>query len=321
MRRLRYRLGQPLLRLLISGLVDSVAPKRLARWYLSASPRIQAFLYGNQIYSPSGAASRDWDLSLISGDAFRISDTGDPGLRQLVLTYRLLEPDVVVAIARLLASDDRPWMVDAGANVGQTSIDALAMGRHVLAVEPNDAAQAALRHLFSGFASEHTRLSGYALARRRGRAHFENAAYSDRNRLVEADEVDTGRSGPICEVDTIDLDSLLVEQGIAFADVALLKLDIEGGEAAALSGAEQLLSSAPSIVIELLDSQKRLEIAEWLSRFGYRAFVLESTDSERAHFQPIESQALAESWESNYYFLQDDIATRLRRQDGAEVVR
>jgi FkbM family methyltransferase len=320
-RRLRHRLGQPLLQLLISGVVDKVAPRHMARWYLNASPRTQAFLYGNRIYAPTGAASRVWDLSLISGAALRINDGGDPGLRQLVLAYRLLEPDVVSAITRLLASDDRPWMVDVGANVGQTSIDALAMGRYVLAVEPNDAAQAALRHLFAGFASERSRLSGYALARQRGRARFQNAAYSDRNRLVDGEEPNLGTLGPICEVDTIDLDSLLVEQEIAFADVALLKLDIEGGEAAALSGAERLLSSAPSIVVELLDSQKRVEIAESLSRFGYQAYVLESPESGRATFRPIAMNALAESWDSNYYFLQDDVAVRLSGRKTAEAVR
>jgi FkbM family methyltransferase len=69
------------------------------------------------------------------------------------------------------------------------------------------------------------------------------------------------------EVGMVTLDSLLVDEA---ARISVIKIDAEGYELCILQGANRTLSShAPSILIELLNEEKKSEADNFLKKFGY----------------------------------------------------
>lgn len=79
-------------------------------------------------------------------------------------------------------------------------------------------------------------------------------------------------------VDMITLDALLVNET---ARISVIKIDAEGYELFILQGASRTLSShAPSILIELLNEEKKSETDDFLRNFGY------------SHGQPIETSGI-----------------------------
>jgi FkbM family methyltransferase len=73
------------------------------------------------------------------------------------------------------------------------------------------------------------------------------------------------------EVDIEPLDELLRRSSIAFADVRLLVVDVEGAEAEVLRGACELLGKGrPCVVAEANDPLHAAENAKLMASFGYR---------------------------------------------------
>jgi hypothetical protein len=73
--------------------------------------------------------------------------------------------------------------------------------------------------------------------------------------------------------------------------VALLKLDVEGAEARALAGAEELLAScSPSLLLEVGDQGDLASLAEWFAVRGYRE---EAHDSFRPYNHVFERPSVA----------------------------
>ena len=133
---------------------------------------------------------------------------------------------------------------DIGAHVGNRTRAFAALGCAVVAVEPQPAVAATLRTLVGG--NPRVRIVEAAVSQAVGRARL---AVSERTPTVSTladDWRDARRDEPgfagvawnaTVEVETTTLDALMAEFGVP----AFVKLDIEGGEAAALAGVSQPL--------------------------------------------------------------------------------
>lgn len=131
---------------------------------------------------------------------------------------------------------------DVGAHVGNRTRALAALGCRVVALEPQPAVAAVLQKVVGG--DQRVRIVQAAVSTRVGRARF---AVSERTPTVSTladDWRDQRRREPdfagvdwnaTVEVATTTLDALIAEHGVP----AFVKLDIEGGEAAALAGLSQ----------------------------------------------------------------------------------
>ena len=191
------------------------------------------------------------------------------------------EPNEFCLLQRIL----KPGMtfVDAGANMGLYSIFA---ARHVgpagkvLAIEPSGREFEILQNNVALNALANIRLIRHAL--------------SDRAAEVELSVAPLGKSGhntlgafaydtPLDHrerVQGVPLDDLTSSEGLARVDV--IKMDIEGGEMAALRGAEETLKRfKPALLIELSDRALQYqgassrEVLAFLERQGYRIFCFD----------------------------------------------
>lgn len=307
---LRYRIGQPLLRLLITNVLDRVAPQALARLYGGLSPRRQQFLLGHDIYAPSKSIARTWTLKTIGGGALSFSDQARPLRRELGLRYSLHEIEVKLAIEAICRASQRPWVVDGGANLGHMSFGPLAMGKQVLAVEADPVTAAMMRALFDELGFREALVEAVALAAVPGQREFARSSSSYLSHLIDAANVvspDTERFLVHCQ----SLDLLLAERGIAPTDVSILKLDLEGGEYDALLGSSLLLEQGrPSLILELLTDEGRASAIAMLADLGYQCFVPKMAGAQLKWEKFSRGLVESEGW-VNYCFLQSDIVAAL----------
>lgn len=177
----------------------------------------------------------------------------------------------------LLRSGD--VFVDGGANVGLFALRAAevvgATGR-ILACEPGPGTMRMLRANAKRNGFSMIDLHEVALSDATGTAHF--TVFEDGSGLASfAPHSDGGRA---VEVDVVTLDGLTA----SFDDrVALVKLDIEGAEAKALRGAEELISrSAPAFLVEVEPGHLARQgssvddLTDALKPHGYEAYAITS---------------------------------------------
>ena len=113
-----------------------------------------------------------------------------------------------------------------------------------------------------------------------GRQHFQRASLqSSMNRGVLATDA-SAVEGSTIEVDTITLDAVARE----YALPSLIKIDVEGSEAAVLQGSEEIFRSAkPVLVCEIHHQQASTEVTHWLQARGYTLEWLESSTEFPRH--------------------------------------
>ena len=153
-------------------------------------------------------------------------------------------------------------IIDVGANVGNHAVffDRFAMAREVLVFEPNPAA--------SGVLLKNIALNDCRMVNTRY-LHLGVGDGAGRWRVGEMPPNNWGGTRLVADpeggVATARLDDLLPD-----VRVALIKIDVEGMEAAVLRGAERLIAAgAPVVVIEVTPGTMP-EIQAWLSGHGYR---------------------------------------------------
>lgn len=173
-----------------------------------------------------------------------------------------------IRLLQLLCSKDK-LAVDIGANQGLYvhHFEKLALG--VIAFEPIPAMQQHLKRFY-----RKTRIEGVALSDKQGLATLRMpsgntswATIAPTNNLELADR-DSGFVNievPIRTLDSYDL-----------ANVAIIKIDVEGNEEAVLRGAKKLIhSERPNLVIEIEERHNPGSIArvdEFMTDLGYRGF-------------------------------------------------
>lgn len=157
--------------------------------------------------------------------------------------------------------------VDAGANVGDWTADVLERSpeAHGVLIEPGAEAVRRLRTRFNG----HVRTVEAAVGEREGGVTF----YEQPN----ASELSSAycTNGVAREVPVITIDSL------GFERIDLLKLDVEGGEAAAIRGAERMFRERriATVQFEYNDSwlaagETLTAVVRLLDEWGYETFLL-----------------------------------------------
>jgi len=152
-------------------------------------------------------------------------------------------------------------VIDVGAYTGLYSIRAALDGARVIALEPNVSAASRLyENAFENNVGEELIVIDAAAADYEGRAPFQvRAALSSGNALSDA-----GRA----VVSVMRLDDLMLDTG---ATVTAIKLDIEGGEPAALRGAATLLDEhRPRLIVEANTDRAEEMIRSELLSYTFR---------------------------------------------------
>jgi FkbM family methyltransferase len=168
-----------------------------------------------------------------------------------------------------------------GANVGFFTFMAAGLGAYVLAVEADiwlatnlrrAAAKQRLRvDVLSAAVAETWAVSEFIIASSNRAANY----------LIDAGgSTVTGGVRERQLVPTVSLDALLDRTGVP----DLVKIDIEGGELAALRGASKLLDERPTMLLEVYERHS-LDVGQILRRHGYRLIDADSG-------LPVESPAL-----------------------------
>jgi FkbM family methyltransferase len=212
------------------------------------------------------------------------------GLARSLVIYHLVprrQGTLRALYGRFVAPGD--LVFDIGAHVGNRTRAFAALGCRVVAVEPQPAVAATLRAVMGGH--RRVRIVQQAVSSEIGRAQL---AVSERTPTVStlADAWrDQRRQEPgfagvewndALEVETTTLDALIAEHGVP----AFVKLDIEGGEAAALAG---LSHPVRTVSFEFLP-----QALDAVRACGAR---LEALGAYRFNWTPAESHRLAsETW-------------------------
>jgi len=149
--------------------------------------------------------------------------------------------------------------VDVGANVGLYSVLAASVGDvSVIAFEPDAAARGrATANLARNDLARRVEVREQAVAEQSGRASFSVERGPCNRILTSADRAHVGQA-----VEVVTLDEAVT------GSVALLKVDVEGGELAVLRGADRLLRARrPALILEANDP---IGLTDHLAALGYR---------------------------------------------------
>jgi FkbM family methyltransferase len=193
------------------------------------------------------------------------------------------EPNTLCVLRALLRPGD--VFFDVGAHAGLVTLAAsrwVGSGGTIYSFEPSEREHRRLVESLELSSAANVTPVRAAVAATSGRGALRVAgdANSGLNTLGDRfayDGVDTSRIEP---VETIALDDFVHEHRIG--RVAALKLDIEGGEAAALAGAERLLHDMrPTLILEVAsraleaNGSTRLDVEALLHQSGYRICAID----------------------------------------------
>lgn len=205
--------------------------------------------------------SRPTTITLVGGHRLEVHPGSTPATAALYVGL----PDWEVQRFLLAYLREGDTFIDGGANVGlYTLLAAGVAGVRVIAFEPGrpagDRLAAAIEHNALG---ERVELRPVALGATARTASF-TVGLDTRDHLVEL--ADPSAAGTTRDVPVRRLDDEIDDDAL----VALVKLDLEGGEVAALAGAERLLSAKlPALIVE---ANAPDDLAHMLEPIGYRPY-------------------------------------------------
>ena len=157
-------------------------------------------------------------------------------------------------------------VVDAGANVGVFTVPlARSVGAEgtVLAFEPTEETAEQLRRNVLRNGLSNVKVIKSALGARRGTTMLRVEADGAFNSIAG----EGGESGRLVDVERLDD----VWEGSGRPPVSAVKIDVEGFELEVLQGAEAMLGeSRPAILLEAAETERQVELTEWLVQRGYR---------------------------------------------------
>lgn len=178
------------------------------------------------------------------------------------------EPDTLAHWRTIcLADGPSSCVLDVGAYTGLFSIVAAKAGCEVIAVEPHEKALHRMRHnLRHNGVQDDVVVVEAAASAFRGDGRLEIGG-TERLGISSTSKLREGEGVTVCTLDDI-------VRAIATAPVRAIKIDVEGHELAALTGATEILErDHPALLIEV-DSgsggDREAEVTAFLSTFGYQ---------------------------------------------------
>ncbi len=190
---------------------------------------------------------------------------GDSIIAQSVRDTGSYEPEILAVLALFLRPGDT--FVDVGANFGWHSVHAARIvgpAGKVFAFEPvpniADVLERNCRR--NGFSNVEVRR--LALGARQGQVKL-------------ALNSDNPGGGSVAEFGTLPVHMFALDQVIADARPALIKIDVEGYELEVLRGANRTLEREPVVVLEYNRGPHRKRIFRYLSDRGYSLYIVSDT--------------------------------------------
>jgi FkbM family methyltransferase len=210
-------------------------------------------------------------------DQLAVEYSLDSLIGQLLFLHGEFEKPEAEFICRRLRELPGTAMLDVGANIGLHSLRAArqSWNGRIYAFEPGRATFGMLaRNIVRNNLTETIVACPLAVGAGAGRAQFHFCADDAYSSLVP-----DGRR-PVCEtyeVEVVGLDGWLATAAVG--PVGFIKIDVEGGEADVITGAEETLRRhRPELLVEIYEGTRRDFSAEAFVRriraFGYEAFVL-----------------------------------------------
>jgi FkbM family methyltransferase len=263
----------------------------------SVLPQLSTSLLLRKIYTFAnrvpilGSALKSFSRIAIPADAFVwASIRSGPGKGLWIhlsprFEMEYLEGNYEAPVEKILLSNLRPGTVfyDVGAHIGVFSlIAARNLGAHgsVFVCEPDPSNVRRIKEHASRNQLDAMRIIPKAVWSTDGRLHFQRASFqSSMNRGALVDEASAAEESTI-EVECVTLDTVAREHALP----SLIKIDVEGSEAAVLQGSEEIFRSAkPLLVCEIHHEQASSDVTRWLLARGYTFQWLESSTEFPRH--------------------------------------
>ncbi len=271
--------------------------------YNRLPPRALNFALCHGVLRP-GRRSCDWMVSLPQGRRFHVPlNAGDRFAASCAFEYKAHDPGLKRMQQFLIdRRKARSLYVDIGANIGVSSIYALASGCPAWLFEPNGDLHEFGRRFFAYNHFSGARWLQTALSDRPGQASF---FVSQSTFLSSFNQSHARQEGDAREivVEMRTLDSFLPEIR-AEADEIIIKIDVEGYEAAVLQGADKVTEQMrPPVLIELLpDAEARGLVWDYFHRRDYVCRGIYESDPRLPEVLPCQD-ALAEFDGINFVFV------------------
>ncbi len=184
-------------------------------------------------------------------------------------TTGTLEPEMAL-LATVIGRGDRA--IDIGGNFGAYAYALARLGARVEVFEPNPVCLRAL----TAWARVQTGVAvhPFAISAAEGRAALAIPVAADGNEHDAAGSIEPGFAGTARS----EMVAMRTLDSFGFDDAALIKIDVEGHEAAVIEGAlATLAASAPALLIEIEQRHRALPVGatfERLAGLGYRGYFL-----------------------------------------------
>lgn len=234
------------------------------------------------------------DLTMVavdSPDGITILHAADSTITPIYMGYGVFQHAELDKAIRWTAEIGRSVsgvLLDVGANVGTTALDALRAGpfERAVCIEPAPDNLRVLRlNVMANGLQDRCIVLPVACSAEPGTARLLVSAHNMGDHRIgdEGDRIPPGHARSI-KVETLPLDGAVARAGVAVADVSLVWIDTQGHEAHVLAGASEVLAGGAPVCLELWPEEHR--------RVGALEVLLDQIEQRFESFTDLRSDTL-----------------------------